>query len=295
MIIKKGKRSEFRCLGELREMMKAKPFCFTVLDDRLNSVMRAWTEDAFEEPTLKEIYFPEEEDENDDAAGAVQRLRRSRTALNQEGEDPLDESLRLANGIGGSSAKKKRSTPGSARPERTSSRYSSPLHKRARGGILLKKRKTATRLEFGDSQEQVVQRADYDSEEVSEPDDGAVLSDLPRLAARADSEDSISPKKPRKSQKKKYDGRRVWSDEEKRAIKEGIKQIGAGQWADIKKLYEVILNDRTSGQIKVRGVACFCVKVVIHATRQKTVFNKPSLYRFATLGLLSHHETKRRV
>lgn len=275
-------------------MMKSRPFCFAVFDDRLNSVMRAWTEDAFEEPILKEVYFPEEEDENEDAAGAAQRLRHARTALNQQGEDPLDESLRLANGIGGSSTKKKRSIPGSARPERTSSHYSSPLHKRERGGILLKKRKTATRLEFGDSQEQVEQGADSDSEEVSEPDDGAVLSDLPKLAARANSDHSMSPK-PRKSQQKTYKGRRVWSDEEKRAIKEGIKQIGVGQWAEIKKLYEVILNDRTSGQIKVRGVACFCVKVIIHATRQIPVFNKPSLYRFATLGLLSHDETKRRV
>jgi len=56
--------------------------------------------------------------------------------------------------------------------------------------------------------------------------------------------------KQRKSQTKKYEGRRQWTEEEKNAIKEGIVQIGYGKWALIKEHFEPILNDRTSGQIK---------------------------------------------
>ena len=55
-----------------------------------------------------------------------------------------------------------------------------------------------------------------------------------------------------KSQTKKYEGRRVFSDEEKRAIREGVRELGVGKWAPIKEMYNVILQDRTSQQIKVQ-------------------------------------------
>jgi hypothetical protein len=87
------------------------------------------------------------------------------------------------------------------------------------------------------------------SDNEEEPsDDDAHLSESPtrRRAIRVHSPASRS-----KSQIKKYEGRRRWTDEEKSAIKEGIRQLGKSKWAKIKELYGVILNDRTSMQIKV--------------------------------------------
>jgi hypothetical protein len=57
-------------------------------------------------------------------------------------------------------------------------------------------------------------------------------------------------KRPVKSQQKGYIGRKSWTNEEKRAIQEGIKIFGKGQWAVIKGHFNKELADRTSGQIK---------------------------------------------
>ena len=53
-----------------------------------------------------------------------------------------------------------------------------------------------------------------------------------------------------KSQKKMYEGRRMWIDIEKNCIKEGIQNHGLGKWALIKNENSTILRHRTSGQIK---------------------------------------------
>jgi hypothetical protein len=53
-----------------------------------------------------------------------------------------------------------------------------------------------------------------------------------------------------KSQKKCYTGRRSWTDEEKRAVQEGIRIFGVGYWSAMKNRFEEELADRTSGQIK---------------------------------------------
>jgi hypothetical protein len=57
-------------------------------------------------------------------------------------------------------------------------------------------------------------------------------------------------KGPVKSQQKCYIGRRAWTNEEKRAIREGIKIFGKGQWSVIKNHFKEELADRTSSQIK---------------------------------------------
>jgi hypothetical protein len=79
---------------------------------------------------------------------------------------------------------------------------------------------------------------------------------------RSESDDNHNPSpspasKRRKSQEKKYEGRRRFTDEEKRAIKEGVREKGMGKWAEIKELYWATLQDRTSQQIKVGIVGCF--------------------------------------
>jgi hypothetical protein len=57
-------------------------------------------------------------------------------------------------------------------------------------------------------------------------------------------------KGPVKSQQKCYIGQKPWTNEEKRAIQEGIQIFGKGQWAVIKNHFKKELADRTSGQIK---------------------------------------------
>ena len=70
-----------------------------------------------------------------------------------------------------------------------------------------------------------------------------------------DPTDPVLPvaKPKRGSQEKMYEGRRFWTDAEKAAVIEGIKTVGVGRWAEIKKKYHEALEFRTSGQIKVRG------------------------------------------
>jgi hypothetical protein len=185
-----------------------------------------WTQDAFEDPVLSDIYFP---DESEDEDVAVQQLRLARVALNQQGDDPLHDSIRLASTIGFSQ---------SVHDHRPSSGHSSSQRKRPREGNLLHKKRTATRLDFEDAAD----------DELSEPDEDVSPSRVIRVHQRP----SPSPaKKPRRSQQKKYEGNRRWTDEEKHAVKEGIREKGVSKWAEIKELYKVILEDRTSQQIKV--------------------------------------------
>jgi hypothetical protein len=114
------------------------------------------------------------------------------------------------------------------------------------GGGLLAKKKTARSIEFDD-----------DLEDDDDSDDGATngstrrLSDTPRRRRKI----SVTRKSPIKpSQQKQYSGWRIFSDEEMRAIKEGMRQGLTGKWAEIKDMYSVILADRTSVQIKVSNV-----------------------------------------
>jgi hypothetical protein len=228
--------NELRSVGVLREILANIPFDLLKLHKRFCRVLIVWTQDVFETPVLRHIVFPRDEDD-------VGRLRRARAELRAEGEDPLEESLALAEGLAGA----KRS-PASMIPERASSRYSSSPKRPRR--LTPGKKKTATRLKFVEDDED-------DDEELSETGDdhNASLSELPRrrpIRVGSPRRRTLSPNKI--SQKKKYAGRRRWTDEEKTAIKEGMRQLGKGKWANIKELYEVILSDRTSGQIKV----CFC-------------------------------------
>jgi len=217
-------------LGQLRSIMNAKPFLFSVFHQKLNNIMSAWSHDAFENPIFNRVYFPEE--------GAVQTLRRTREALGQQGQDPLTASIQLASNLGGVASK-------ASAHEQASPQKASPLRKGERGQ-LLKKRPNATRLQFDDDEEE-------DQSELSEPDENAPPAELSELPQRrklpmGDTESPASKK--RKSQQKMYEGRRRWTDEEKRAVIEGVREKGKGNWAEIKLLYEVLLQNRTSGQIK---------------------------------------------
>ena len=64
-------------------------------------------------------------------------------------------------------------------------------------------------------------------------------------------EEDLRPmrKKVNEPQKETYKGRRAWTDQELEAVKQGVRVLGPGKWAEIKRMYP-ILNDRTGVQIK---------------------------------------------
>jgi hypothetical protein len=257
--------NELRTVGFLREVLANHPFSLLKFQKRISRALFVWTQDVFESPILSHSVFPQD-DENYGG-----RLRRARPALRAERGDPLRERMAIAEGVA-----RVTWSPATMIPNNGSSRRSSPRKSTRRSGALLLKKMTATRLDFDDDNDE-----DYEDEE--EPsDDNAHLSELlsPRAQAKTQVnkyegrryEDEEEPSddnahlsellSPRararaKTQVKKYEGRRFWTDKEKSAIKEGIRQLGKGKWAKIKNLYGVILNDRTSMQIKVCSSNCF--------------------------------------
>jgi hypothetical protein len=222
----------------LRAQLKIKPLCLDHFLERLDRAVRYWMKAAFAIEDEENIHPPP-----DSPSRMIRRLRASRATLNAQGEDPLEESYAMAVAAVGGSRRRSRSP---------SSRHRTPSRKRARGALLAKK-KSAHSIEFDD---------DLEDDDDDDSDDGATngsnrgLSDMPRRRRKS----SITRKSPIKpSQQKQYSGRRIFSDEEKRAIKEGMRQGLTGKWAEIKELYSVILADRTSGQIKVSTrLECAC-------------------------------------
>jgi hypothetical protein len=259
----------FRSLSEIRDIFKAKPYSFIVFSERMETKIKTWMKQVFvRRPILNEAYHPQEQQDpadNNEGGGdngnrviipkrrnrpannaALQRLHRARATLNEEGDDPLQESLdlasRAARGKHTSPPKRRVSLPRAARRKQTSPTNPSPdsTPKRSKGKLYEKKRSAKT-LEFED---------DSDSEYFSDDKQGgAHLSDMPEGLV----EEMASPKKKaRKSQRKSYEGRKRWTDEEKLAVRKGVEELGEGKWAEIKKLYYQTLIHRTSGQIKVR-------------------------------------------
>ena len=128
------------------------------------------------------------------------------------------------------------------KPRRSDDRHGSSGRSK-RGGRFLAPKQTARQIEFGDSQQ-----IDDDNDDVlSEPD-----RPRPQSRIATGRSPSQSPGKKMKSQQKKYNGRRFWTEEEKNAVKDGARRLGIGNWAKIKEYHDEGLQMRTSGQIKVR-------------------------------------------
>lgn len=228
---------------------------------KIKATTRQWFLELFGEARFNKVFFADDEEEPvqevahheeiDErvAAASLQNLRAKRAALKETGgDDPHDEAYALASQAAAAAWKpspfksaKKRKSPA---PDDV---LSSPVRKRS-PGHLLKRNPNATSLHFEDSQGQ-----SEEDEELSEPDENAKLSELPRRAIEVKRRRSSTSSKlyPRQTQKKSYQGRRVWTDVETQALREGIRAIGVGNWAAIKNRYETILQNRTSGQIKV--------------------------------------------
>lgn len=259
-------KSQFRSLRDLKPAFQHKPFCFSLFLNKTNTLLQMWAEVTLEAPLLTHVYFPQDDKDEivkQQPIQALQQLRRARVALNESGDDPLQDAIRLASTAGGrppeseddnENDKEQASSPPLRRSTRNKSAGSG-------GSALYRKKRSATRMQFTPQD---------DEELLSEPGEENVavgLSELPthppphssRRGGDALSSDGSAYKRPRKSQEKSYQGRRQFTDEEKRAIREGIRAKGLGKWAEIKNEYQVILNDRTSQQIKVSCCCCCCI------------------------------------
>lgn len=218
------------------------------------------------------------------APSNAQRLRKANASLHGRFVDPLEDSVAIASSVeprGGRSAVAARrsnqrtttsnvvyaSSPPLANrstsvnnSSNNSSGNLSGKRKRSGGGRLLRKNQSATRLTFDDG-DPIEESDDGDDDIASNiaKASSVTLSDLPTRPNKRMIQIHPNVKKSNQtpglaaipSQQKNYEGRRRFTDEEKRAIREGVRVFGKGHWAVIKDKYSIILNDRTSGQIKV--------------------------------------------
>ena len=226
------------------------PLSFVFFLNRVNKLMRAWSSQVLENGAAAAgVTFSAEVKKTDSGqTRALKKLQRSRALLNASVEDPLAEAVKAA-----SKASRKRPAEDEfemnddndenedrAFAGRASAKKKSPKSPRVVGSMLEKK-KSATRLTFSPEKES-------DSEEIEDPkEDDEVLPEPKKIPSKVA---SPSPSKKLKSQEKMYEGRKMWTDAEKQAVIEGIKEFGVGHWARTKKKYYHTLSFRTSGQIK---------------------------------------------
>lgn len=151
----------------------------------------------------------------------VKGLRRARTHLRNSVDDPLAEAREV-----GKQAK--------AQQE----------------GTLYSKKKSATRLSFGNSQEE-------EDEEIDDPEEGAhgthQLSEVPEKMKYR------SPKKPAKNVATKSPGsarKQKWTQEQKTAFKAALKDYGKGNWAEIRDAapYRQYWEGRTNVDVKLKDL-----------------------------------------
>jgi hypothetical protein len=137
--------NELRSVGVLREVLANLPFDLLKIQKRFCTALILWTQDVFEDPVLRHIVFPR--DEEVDVGGQLCCVC---AILGAKGEDPLEESLALAEGLAGVRRSQARMIP-----EQASSRYSSSSKRPRR--LTPGKKKTAVRFEFEEDDE------DYDN------------------------------------------------------------------------------------------------------------------------------------
>lgn len=168
----------------------------------------------------------------------LEELRKDRAALNtKHGDDPLAETLTAAAGAQGVARKRHHD-------EVNEDGEDGDRHLRDSSKLLEKKR-SAIRLQFQDD-------IDDDENDDEEDEPGNVtLSDLPnRAKAKAKSPARLAPDQGIFTPTGRVHQRRFWTEEETIALKEGVRTLGTGRWADIKSEHEYILRNRTSVQIK---------------------------------------------
>lgn len=153
----------------------------------------------------------------------VEALVHARETLKNDVRDPLNESRTIAE---------------AAMLLRETSRRRGNENQRAEEGSFLKKKASSTKITFDDS----------DNESV---EDAKALTEVPEHARLAPSQgvlkyESTHPNLTTKGHRK----RRRFTEEEKTAIKLGVRKFGFGKWSNIKDYYGEELRSRTSVDIK---------------------------------------------
>jgi hypothetical protein len=166
----------------------------------------------------------------------LEELRKDRAALNtKHGNDPLAETLTAAAGAQGVARKRNHDEVDDDDEDGDGDRHE-------RDSKLLEKKRSAIRLQFQD--------IDDDDDEEDEPGN-VTLSDLPnRAKAKSKSPGKLAPDQGIFTPTGRVERRRFWTEEETIALKEGVRTLGTGRWADIKSDHQYILRNRTSVQIK---------------------------------------------
>jgi hypothetical protein len=180
----------------------------------------------------------------------LDELRKGRAALKRDhGEDPLDESRDIARDAARATKRHRVNEDNNDEPDAAEDdlsddqeEVSKDKKKRGRSAGFYNKKKSAQRLAFEDELEE-------DDEE--EEQERIKLSSTP-------SKSSPFPKSylgPRPDegvfdQNGKVLKRRPWANEEKGAVKAGVRKYGLGKWVHIKEEYGVILRNRTAVQCK---------------------------------------------
>jgi hypothetical protein len=190
-------------------------------------------------------FYDAKTDHNDNAKqpaktqAELEELRKDRAALNtKHGDDPLADSLTAAAGAQG--VARKRNHDEVSNGDEDGDRHE-------RDSKLLEKKKSAIRLQFQDDMDE---GEDDDDDEEDEPGN-VTLSDLPnRAKAKAKSPAKLAPDEGIFDLTGKVQRRRFWTEEETMAVREGVRTLGTGRWAEIKSEHPYILRNRNSVQIK---------------------------------------------
>mmetsp|Transcript_9154 Transcript_9154/g.23194 ORF Transcript_9154/g.23194 Transcript_9154/m.23194 type:complete len:546 (-) Transcript_9154:2010-3647(-) len=262
----------------VRKFFTAKAFSYERMYTKTIELFRFCTSSTIGRPVLFKVYCDGSANtgHDDDNAGddkeeqdrinherdrkALEKLERARRQLEEQTEDQFDKIIAVAK-------RAKRQSLGQIvenssvseiddddddddgrrdrkKPRRSDDRHGSSSSSK-RGGRFLAPKQTARQIEFGDSQQ-----IEDNDDVLSEPDRPRPQSRNATGTSSSFRSPSQSPGQRKKSQLKKYKGRRSWTDEEKNAIKDGARRLGIGNWAKIKEYHDEVLDMRTSGQIK---------------------------------------------
>ena len=219
----------------------------------------------------------EEKDEEEKDAGDddgeeekednLDRLKRTRKALMNNVEDPLDDCV--------AKAKSARTRPAAQVDHNTSQN-----ERKVSTPAFLKKKKNSYKIVFSDSEDDDVpgnvkgkaegSKAGESKAGESKAEEGKAEEDASKMDELEDSEEenegvklssvperfkSAVPDKtavPKASEPKKGKRRKKFTDTEDKAIRDGVAEFGAGNWSDIKSFYHIDLANRTAVQIKDR-------------------------------------------
>lgn len=176
----------------------------------------------------------------------LEKMRRARHSLRDTAEDPFPETYEAASGAAPVLHKKRavKMEEGNHAEDPAAKRSKGSPHKKTRG----------SKIEFSSSEESDDRIADHNDDRSGNEErlDKINLSELPKHHSFSN---AATPQ--RNNRNHSLDAlsggkkRRRFTEGEKNAIREGVRRLGTGKWAEIKVAYASILSNRTNVQIKV--------------------------------------------